>query len=545
MWTYFSPQPVSDLKSFKQLLLDFFEVTELDTFLSPPHPADLPPELIGIDSTQLKTAAGCVLEEIKNNGTILIYGDYDADGISATAVLTEALTALGAEVVNYIPNRFTDGYGLSHAALDSILLDPPALIITVDNGIVAIDEAKRIGKAGVKLIITDHHQPANELPPATAIVHSTKLCGASVAWFLAKTVVEQAESEHDLDQLLDLVGIATIADQVPLRDANRSFAYHGLQALRQTNRPGLLALYHVTNVEPTKLDTYHVNFQIAPRINAMGRLTSGQAALELLLSTDQAAAENQASQLSITNTQRQELTFDSVQLAMEQAEEQSDQHLIVVYSTEFHEGVVGLVAGRLMEKLHKPVIAISVGETESKGSVRSIHGIDITTFLRQSNDKFLSLGGHPMAAGFSINTNQLSEVTKHLQDRANTEISPDQLIKEYPVLAPLTAGLINHHTIQALNKLAPFGAGHRRPLVGLQDFKVIRAHLLGAEGLHSKALLVEQGSNAKPIEVVHWNSQISDQLQPGDIVSVIGLLQERLYNGQRYVQLKAVDWNLE
>ena len=307
---------------------------EKDEFLSPRSPLKFTPKDVGIDEKQLARAVSLIQEAKQKKWKVIVFGDYDCDGICATTILWETLYEMGVHAMPFIPSRDKHGYGLSMAAIDDILEDPsqkPQLLITVDNGIVAHEPFKRLKKAGIKTILTDHHQPEKKLPPVDALVHTTQLCGTTVSWMLA-----QALNPKKAAEMLNLCAIATIADQVPLLNANRSFAVHGIEALKTTKRVGLQMLIQAANIDPKTIDAKAVNYLIAPRINAMGRIGDAMNALRLLCSKKLEKAMSYASKVQSTNIDRQSMTIEMIEFARQHKAEWEHEHIIIIESDSFH-----------------------------------------------------------------------------------------------------------------------------------------------------------------------------------------------------------------
>ncbi len=531
-----SPQELREIL-FKNLKLE-----DEKEFFNPKKPIDISLDEVELDQIQVKTAVERILQAKDNQEKIIVFGDYDADGVCASGILWQALHDLGCQAMPFIPHREKHGYGLSDKALDEILAkNKPDLIITVDNGIVAHDPARRVKEAGVDLIITDHHQPEDDLPPAVAVVLSTKLCGATVRWILARELLTAAGKKFDESWQLDLAAIATIADQVPLRGANRSFAKFGLEALRKTNRPGLKALFSQAKLDQTTFTSQSIGFGIAPRINAMGRLDHSLDALRLLLTKNQSKATQLAKILSETNTQRQEMTYEMYGHALSQAENFKEEHLIIVHSNEYHEGVVGLIAGRLMEQFYKPTIAISVGDGIAKASARSVPGVNIVELIREVRDDLLEVGGHPMAAGFGLKEEKLDKVIARLQKLAKEKITKDLLKPGIDVSMILPFSLVNEKTVKAIQDFAPFGQGNREPLLGLKDVEVLKVFTMGADNQHLK--IVGKGKDGvTPINFIFWRKgNLAEDIDPGDKIDVAGVLEINEWKNRKNIQMRLKD----
>lgn len=557
-WQLHSSDQPETLAELKQILLQNRSISDEVKFFNPPHPTEIALTEVEFNQDQVAKATELLLATIAEGQKILVFGDYDADGISATAIVWRVLYQLGADVRPFIPHRDKHGYGISDPAIDELLAtDKPDLIITVDNGIVAHGPVQRLVEAGIKVIITDHHQPEADLPPAEAVVHSTKLCGATVGWILMRELVRVVQDStqdlslsvrtpvEQLSQLLndqlDIAGLATIADQVPLLNANRSFATAGIAALKTSRRVGLQALLKLAGQNQAEITTSSVNFVIAPRINAMGRLESGLDALRLLCTTSAATAEQLASTLSSTNAQRQDLTYTMVEDADSQSADWQHQHLIVVASTKYHEGVIGLIAGRLAETYSKPAIVLAIKDDLAKASARSIPGVNIVELIREVKADLLAVGGHPMAAGFSVSLHNLEKVSNRLQQLALEQISVDQLNPGLPVECELPYHLVADETGELLETFEPFGKQNPRPIFGWRDLTILEARPIGRDQRHLK-LSVTRHPTDRPLTCLWWNhGDQAQQLAVGTKIDLAGSLEFNYWNGKRSLQVKVGD----
>lgn len=569
-WSLSTDQQPTSLAQLQQQLLSnrgITSKTETTTFFSPVHPSQLTLKQLDIDAKQMERAVERIQLAQQTQQTIVIFGDYDADGISATAVLWQTLHAAGCKVMPFIPDRRKHGYGLSKAGLDDILAQgKPDLIITVDNGIVAFEALEYAQAAGVEVVVSDHHLPEfnqdgqPNLPPAVAVVHTTQLCGTTVAWVLSHAVASAMSDTTEDDQELkaktlavvmaavDLCAIATIADQVSLTGANRAFAYHGVFALRQTRRPGILALLELSSSKQEQLDTYTINFVLAPRINAMGRLAHGLEALRLLCTTSQEKARELAQTLHQTNADRQELTADLVELALAQAKARIadstlELKIIVVASDQFHEGVVGLVAGKLVEVFSRPAIAISLHETIGKASARSVPGVNIIELIRQVKDDLLEAGGHPMAAGFGLELGKLDRVRERLEKLALEQIGTEQLEQVITIDCSLPYTLATKKTAQMTMKFAPFGKGNPEPLFLFGQYLVSDVQAMGKEGRHLRFKIAPaEDSSVQPLSCVGWGlagqlKELQQAEQERKAIDVAGKLAINTWKDREYLQV--------
>ncbi|PIR59437.1 MAG: single-stranded-DNA-specific exonuclease RecJ [Candidatus Pacebacteria bacterium CG10_big_fil_rev_8_21_14_0_10_56_10] len=533
-------------------------VSDRQSFLGPAHPSSLSPARVGIDDDQLRRAVDRLDQARRRRQKVAVFGDYDVDGICAAAVLWQTLYRGGWQVMPFIPHRQRHGYGLTDAALRSVRADhQPDLIVTVDNGIVALEQVKRLVDQGIDVIVTDHHLPEERagrqlLPPATAVVHTTQLCGTTVAWVLAREVARQLLDESDdqaINDQLDLAGLATIADQVKLHDANRSFAFHGIEALRRTGRPGLTALIAQAGIDQQRISAGQVGFGLAPRINAMGRLDDGLAALRMLCTGDPAQANRQAALLDQTNLDRRNLTKEAIDTALAQADDWQDEHLIVAASPLFHQGVVGLVAGRLVEQFAKPAIVMSVDDKVVKASARSIPGVDIVELVRQVRDDLLDVGGHPMAAGFSLAPAKLEAVTSRLYELARRQISPELLEPAVVIDCRLPPELVGLELVGELERLEPHGSGNPRPTFLLEGWRLDQFSTVGKENSHLKLRLSRGGQR---VTGMGWRlARLSGLLTaPGDVpghpqLDLVVELERNHWNGRTSLQLVVRQFRLD
>jgi single-stranded-DNA-specific exonuclease len=568
-----NPQSSSDIIKILAKNRNLSQPDALLEFISPPNPKDLSLAELNIDHQQLLKAFEILLKAKTNRLPVVICGDYDADGICATAIMWQALHTGGWQVKPFIPDRKKHGYGLSLASISDILaMDPkPEVVITVDNGIVAHQPTQTLVDQGVAVIVTDHHQPELELnnnslmfPPADSVVHSTQLCGASVAWIFVKELCEFCRQEllgsaecdmmsQSVSQALELAGLATIADQVPLLAQNRSFAKHGLSALKKTTRPGLLALLESVQVDPDAIDETTVSFRLAPRINAMGRLEHGLDALRLLCTKKITQARELVSVLNQTNLRRQDVTFDQYQTAKAQALTQQEQHLLVVHGSDFHEGVIGLIAGRLVEEFDRPAIVISSDNNlngVAKASARSLQGVNIVELIRQVRHDLLEVGGHPMAAGFSLESTRIEVVTQQLQSLALTTIKKEELQLTLTIESYLPTNLVTLESQDMIQTFSPFGQKNREPIWWLEFDQILSIKLIGSEQQHCKILFLDSKtgvvvsglcwSMSEPLKklVLDYNSQ---KIKKHRKISIAATLEINTWNQQTTVQLKILD----
>lgn len=486
---------------------------EAQAFLNPSAAQLLPPE--GLH--QLPQAVQLIRQLGQQRARAVVYGDYDVDGLCAAVIASEALKEAGLQVSIYIPDRHTEGYGLNEDAVRTLAQDAD-LLVTVDCGIKALHEVQVAKDLGMSVIVTDHHQPGEQLPAADAVINPllgdypfNTLCGAATAWKLSMALHGWAFAEKQLD----LAAVATIADMVPLLGENRVLAALGLQKLANTPRVGLSALKAAMGLEqgvPVSAD--RVSFGLAPRLNAGGRLTTAQDALSLLTATDAAQAHELALKLNQVNADRQQ----EERQVIDQAEQLLDGvdmlngRSIVLYQEGWNSGVVGLAAGRLAEKYGYPAVVLSQQGERCTGSGRSAGGLDLYAALSDCKDLFLRFGGHRQAAGLSILTENVPAFAARFDQAIKAQLDGRPLLKQIAYDAPLDLGDVSLDMIRGLNALAPFGIGNPGPAFLLEDVQVQAARAVGAEGRHLKLSLRAQQA---ALDGIAWQmGEYADGLPP-------------------------------
>ena len=476
--------------------------------------------------TDMDKACARILEAIDKEQTIVVYGDYDVDGVTATALLYQHLKGMGASVKCMLPSREGDGYGLSKNAIQSIHDKGCQLIVTVDNGISALEEAEFAASLGVDLIVTDHHLPHDALPKAVAVVDPRRaddhspfkgLCGVGVAFKLC-AALDGCPPEEMLDYCGDLAAVGTVADVMPLTGENRTLVKAGLKSLQQTDRPGISALLEEVGLEGKPITAENVSYAIAPRINAAGRMDNAVTALQLVLCEDEERAEELAHKLNEINVARQETEQEIVKAAQEQLDAEPailEDRVILIWGRDWHPGVIGIVASRLVEKTGRPVIVVSVDEHgEGKGSGRSVQGFNLHECIASCEDILLRFGGHAMAAGLSVREEDLPELRRRLNEWAARECA---VLFTPPLECDLSIHLdrITVESVRRLEQLAPYGAENPTPVFVLEK-AVIDGIFSVSEGKHCR-LRLRQG-NASIYAV--WFGMPPEQLPytMGDVV---------------------------
>ncbi|GGA69208.1 single-stranded-DNA-specific exonuclease RecJ [Ornithinibacillus halotolerans] len=498
-----------------------------------------------LDPNQLSSmdiAKERVLEAIERNEKILVFGDYDADGVSSTTILIKTLQELGAKCDFYIPNRFTEGYGPNEQAFRQAHQNGFQLIITVDCGIASIHEADVAKELGIDLIITDHHEPQEELPDALAILHPKcspdysfkELAGAGVAFKFAECLLGYFP-EH----LLDLVAIGTVADLVPLVEENRILVYYGLQKLSSTAREGLIALKNQCKIEG-KVNEEDIGFLIGPRLNAVGRLQDADLAVELLLCDDKEIAEELAEIVNQLNTERQQIVASIVKEVEETVEIDAKKGVIVVAKQGWNEGVLGIVASRLVRKYDRPAIVLAINEEKglAKGSARSIPAFDLFQSCMKIKDVFTHFGGHSQAAGMTLPIDNVQHLEQKLDEIIKNELTSEDFKQEVLISRKLKLSEISENLVTEISQLAPFGMANPKPKF-LVESRPVDIRQLGNMKKHLKLLFKEDTASLDGIAFGMGN--LHPLISPQATVSVVGELGINEWNGIRKVQMMIED----
>ncbi|EKD68052.1 MAG: hypothetical protein ACD_48C00094G0002 [uncultured bacterium] len=517
-----------------EVLLSNREINDKESFFHPKDPTLLTPKDVGIHAIELKQAFQRIQKAIEKKESIVVYTDYDADGITAGAVLWEALFELGARVMPYVPHRVDEGYGLSEKGIDRVQKEfDPTLIITVDHGITAVSQVAYAKKHGIDVVVTDHHVK-QQRDPNCPLIHTTDLAGVGISWFLANMlIVKNKEKARDL---LALVAIGTIADMVPLVGANRSLVVYGMKELKATKRLGIVALLKDAGVIQDALTTSDVSHILAPRINAMGRLEHALDALRLLCTKNADRATSLAQVLHITNSERQQLTIDTTLQAVKLYKDSKNiPNILVVSDASYNQGVIGLVAGKLVETYYRPAIVIAVGEIISKASVRSIRGFDVISFLRKHSSLLVDVGGHPMAAGFTIETKNIKKFTKVVEEVAQRDIKESLLIRSIAIDLEIPLTAIRSSLYERMTDFAPFGLGNPEPVFATKKVTVESIRLIGAKQNHLKLKL--SSFDAVGFGLGEWYGKIKQ----GMTVDVAYTIDKNTWNGNTSLQLKLRD----
>ncbi|MEW6777488.1 MAG: single-stranded-DNA-specific exonuclease RecJ [Bdellovibrionota bacterium] len=503
-------------------------------------------------------AADRLAQAVADQEPITVFGDYDVDGVSSTALLVSFFRSIGAKADYYIPHRIKEGYGLSQEGIEKALASGTKVIVTVDNGVAHPEEIRHAQKAGIDVIVTDHHQVPEEGSPAFAMVNPHQegctypfkiLAGSGLALNLAIALrqrLRQAgrfrdQKEPNLKEFLDLACLGTIADLVPLRDVNRAISRFGIEEIRKTKRPGLAALLALATEDPGGLSAEDVAFRICPRINAGGRLSDAQAAVELLLTSDGAEARMLAAQLDAHNAERKALEKEMAEEAIARVEEQGLDKLkaIVVWKEGWHPGVIGIVAARLVERYHRPAIVIGVLNGEAKGSARSVPGYNVYEGIKSASAHLEGFGGHAQAAGFSIDPSKIGAFAQDFESNARAWIRPEHEEPLLQVDAEAAPEDLTPRAAGEIESLAPFGMENPRPVLAVRSALLENARLL--DGGHLKGQLRTPGGR---LDVIGF--RMADRLPQGAFASTLvldlaGVLEWNLWRGTRRLQFNVKD----
>lgn len=498
-----------------------------------------------LNASQLKLAVKRITAAIAKNEQIIIYGDYDVDGICGSAILWETIKQLGAKVMPYIPHRVDEGYGLSILGIDNLLnLYPDTrLIITVDNGVTAHEAIAYASKQKIDVIISDHHQLPAKKPKSYALVWTDKLCGAGVAWLLANRLQATVHGKKE-DRHLELVALATVADLMPLSGTNRILLKFGLEALEKTTRPGLQALFSQTRINQEDITAFDIGHIIAPRLNASGRLESAMDALRLICTTDPARAQILARALSDLNTERRGLTIEAYNHARALASQNGSRFLLLAHEL-WQQGIIGLVASRVVEEFYLPTVVIARGEKISKGSARSIAGFNIIEALRTHQDLFIDIGGHPMAAGFTIETKKISLLAKRLDDYAKKTLTDEHLTRTLLIDCQIPVHLIDWELAQKLDDFEPFGVGNPEPVFLTKKLVIEDAKTVGADSKHLKLVVSpDQVSGIRLVAIGFGMGHRTAEIKVGGKIDAVYSLAVNFWNNQKLLQLKLKDFRV-
>jgi single-stranded-DNA-specific exonuclease len=503
----------------------------------------------------MQAAVERITAAIARRERIAIHGDYDVDGITSTVILRRALELLGADVVHFIPERLKDGYGLQPTAIERLHADGVAVVVSVDCGIRGADAARRALELGVDLIVTDHHEPDTELPPALAVINPKRhdcsypdkmLAGVGVALKLVQALCRTASRESLLPGFVKVAALGTLADVVPLFGENRVIAKVGLDLLsRGPHKVGLRALLDVAGLSGKTIDSYHVSFMLAPRVNAAGRMSTPDIATRLLLANDEALAEEVralALQLDGENVRRQEEEAEILAAAKKMVQTDPEigaRTVLVVGGEGWHRGVIGIVASKLVDAFHRPAIVLSIDGDAAHGSCRSIPGFDMLGALERCAPLMTRFGGHKQAAGLAMESARLREFRAAVNDVADESLGPEDLMPRLRIDGDLGFRAITGPVASGISALAPFGAGNPRPVFAARGVQIVD----GPRKLKERHLKMALKQDGRIFRAVAWRAaEKHDYItEHRSALDVAFSLEQNQYNGETYTELTLAD----
>ena len=495
----------------------------------------------------MQKAVDRINEAIENEEKILVYGDYDADGITSTVLLVETLISMGANVSSYIPNRFEEGYGPNKEAFTKIIDSGITLIITVDNGIAGIEEVDLANELGCDVIVTDHHKIQDTIPNAYAIIHPEhpegnypfkKLAGVGVAFKLAHALLEIFP-----DFLLDLVAIGTIADMVSITDENRIFVKQGLELINEDPRIGLKMLLELSGID-TKIDEQTVGFYMAPKLNSIGRMDSAKLGLTFLMAEEPVTSRALAEQIEQYNIQRKQITEDIVKDVINKIENsEKKQKNVIMVSGEYHEGVLGIVASNIVEKYQKPVFIMNEKEGVLKGSARSIFDFNIYEAMNKISDLFLAFGGHTLAAGFSFEKSNFEKIEEFL-DKEFEEFKQNNDLKANKNIDIVTSlEDISYQFLNSLDTLKPYGMDFEKPTVLIENAMVLNKAYFGSEKQYLRLTIADEVGN---LDCITFKDSVTfDKVEKNDIIDLLCNIDKNNFNGRTKLQAHIIDIHIK
>jgi single-stranded-DNA-specific exonuclease len=506
--------------------------------------------------TDLPAAVDRILRAIAGKERIAIHGDYDVDGVTSTVILRRALELLGADVTHFIPERLRDGYGLQPASLERLHALGVALVISVDCGIRGVEAAARARALGLDLIITDHHEPDNELPQALAVINPKRhdcsypdknLAGVGVALKLVQALCIRTGHTSWLPAFVKVAAIGTLADVVPLQGENRVIAKLGLEMLSKgPHKVGLRSLLDVCGLIGKEIDSYHIGFVLAPRVNAAGRMSSPDIAARLLLAADETMrdeARELAQQLDVENTRRQQEEADIVAAARKAVEtdlEIGSRTVIVVAGEGWHRGVIGIVASKLVDAFHRPAIVISTDGDMAHGSCRSIPSFNVLAALESCGEVMSKFGGHKQAAGLTMASDRVRELRARVNDYADGCLQPDDLRPRIWIDGTLGFRSIDEQIASELTSLAPFGAGNPRPIFRTSGVEIVD----GPRRLKERHLKMAFRQDGRVMRGIAWRASEREEFVAGHrtAIDLAFSLEQDTWEGERYLQLSIADF---
>lgn len=499
----------------------------------------------------MNLAVGRVIQAVKKKEKILIYGDYDVDGVTSTSILYKFLKEQNADVGYYIPDRFNEGYGFSKSSVKKIINMQVDLVITVDCGTTALKESRDLSKEGIDMVITDHHECKEQLPIVSALVNPQRpdclypnknLSGVGVAFKLVKGLSIEMNVEIKQLPLLALVALGTVADVLPLTGENRVLVKFGIGEINKTSNIGLKSLMNEVGILDRKVTTSDIGYILAPRINAAGRMGNSAVAVELLTTDNQVVAKEIASKLNKQNKQRQEIEkkiFEEVVGKIEKEINIKKSYVMVVSGEKWHQGVIGIVASKITEKYNKPCVLISISEGIGKGSARSIEGLNLfnaLVFCERTLEKF---GGHEMAAGLTVREDKINEFIKLINQYASSFIDVHSYIQKIKIDTIIKSGEVTLENARQLSLLEPFGIDNPEPLFKFENAKIVEISAVGNANSHLKLKI--ENNNIKIDAIAFNKGELINKYKRADIIDIACILDINSWQGRECVQLKVED----
>lgn len=553
-WNLPKKKKINDILEY---ILKSREIKNSEHFLSPSLD-DIPDSSSLFDSM---SAAKLIIESVNKGKKIVIHGDFDSDGICATSLLWDFLYRELSEflekkvdVIPYIPNRIEQGYGLTEDSLKDVLELGGELLISVDCGVRDEKLINKYKKKNLSVIITDHHQPPEDLSPELSypLVHQmypnheypfTQICGTAVVFLLIQEIRKQVGMNYSISpdsKGLDLVALATVTDLMPLTGINRIFVSYGLKQIATGSREGLRQLSLRAGINFKDINSYHLGYLIGPRINAAGRIGSPMNAVKLLVSSDEKLCQKISEELDNLNFDRQKLTLKTKEEASSLIQDEKNKAIFVI-GKDWHEGIIGLVAGKLLEEFHKPVIVATHNGESVKGSARSIKGFNITEALGKF-DKYLErFGGHELAAGFTAKADTIDEFVDGFMKFANKEITKEMLVSKLNIDLVIDSENVGKKLIDDLHQLEPFGYGNPKPIVCLKNLVVFRKTIMGKEENHMKLLVKGSGYDMLTL-VLFGAGEDKEEIEKDSVIDVVGYPDLNVWNGNENVQFNVKEW---
>jgi single-stranded-DNA-specific exonuclease len=519
------------------------KVKEIDPFLSADRRLEGNPFLL----PDISQAVNRVYKAVLSREKIAIYGDFDVDGVTAIVILVEGLSRLGAEVIPYIPDRVNEGHGLKISALEKLQAQGANLVITVDCGITDLAEVKQAQEMGMDMIITDHHIPLGSLPRAVAVVDPKRkdsvypypdLAGAGVAFKLLQALFHKDSREKWLTRLIDLVALATVTDLVTLVGENRYLVKEGLRELNNSSRVGIQEMVKLAGLELRELDDEDISWILGPRLNAAGRMNNASTSYQLLTTQSPEEARLLAMELEEKNVERQKLTNEVLSRAKEKLAAKLHMPVLIEGDKSYSVGVIGLVAGKLVDEFYKPAIIINLSPELCQGSCRSIAEFDVVSVLAKCQDLLIAFGGHPLAAGFTVARQNLAQLEERITRLAMDQLGHLDLRPELVVDAELPLSTFSGETFNLIRKLRPFGHGNPQPTFLTRQVEVIECHDFGKQGEWLR-LKLRQGNVTW--QAVDFESQRKREEIPSHIDIVYNLEKSR-WDGEEVLRLSLLDF---